>query len=59
MYVYNGDLDKLDIEEFKKIIDIDYYESLVNKKLKNWPNPKIIYLDEVENINNHEERKII
>lgn len=59
MFVYNGDLDKLDIKEFREIIDIDYYEALVNKKLRNWPNPKIIYFDEIENINNHEERKII
>lgn len=59
MYVYNEDLDNLDIKEFKEIIDVEYYEALVDKKLRNWPNPKIIYLDEVENINNHEERKII
>ena len=59
MFIYNGDLDDLNIKEFKEIIDIDYYIDLVEKKLKNWPNPKIIYLDEIENINNHEERKII
>ena len=59
MYIYNEDLDKLDIKEFKKFIDIDYYVDLVEKKLKNWPNPKIIYFYEAENINNHEERKII
>lgn len=59
MYIYNEDLDKLDIKEFKEIIDIDYYEALVNKKLRNWPNPKIIYLDEFEKNNDYEERKII
>lgn len=59
MYVYNEDLDNLDIKEFKEIIDIDYYEALVDKKLKNWPNPKIIYLDATEKNNNYEERKII
>lgn len=59
MFIYNGDLDDLNIKEFKEIIDIDYYEALVNKKLKNWPNPKIIYLDTVEKNNDFEERKII
>lgn len=59
MYIYNEDLDKLDIKEFKKFIDIDYYVDLVEKKLKNWPNPKIIYLDTVEKNNDYEERKII
>lgn len=59
MYVYNEDLDKLDIKEFKEIIDVDYYINLVDKKLKNWPNPKIIYLDEVEKSDDFEERKII
>lgn len=59
MYVYNEDLDKLDIKEFKEIIDIDYYVDLVNKKLRNWPNPKIIYLDEAENIKSCEEKEVI
>ena len=59
MFIYNKDLDDLDIKEFKEIIDIDYYVDLVNKKLRNWPNPKIIYLDEFEKNNDYEERKII
>lgn len=59
MYVYNEDLDNLNIKEFKEIIDVEYYEALVDKKLKNWPNPKIIYLDATEKNNNYEERKII
>lgn len=59
MYIYNEDLDKLDIKEFKKFIDIDYYIDLVERKLKNWPNPKIIYLDEVGKSDDFEERKII
>lgn len=44
MFVYNGDLDKLDIKEFREIIDIDYYEALVNKNWEIGPTQKLYIL---------------
>lgn len=35
MYIWNGDLK--DIPDFKKMIDLDHYMDLVNKKLRGWP----------------------
>lgn len=35
MFIWNGDLK--DIPDFKKMIDLDHYMDLVNKKLRGWP----------------------
>ena len=35
MFIWNGDL--VDIPDFKKMIDLDHYMDLVNKKLRGWP----------------------
>lgn len=35
MFIWNGDL--ADIPDFKKMIDLDHYMDLVNKKLRGWP----------------------
>lgn len=35
MFIWNGDLK--DIPDFKKMIDLDHYMDLANKKLRGWP----------------------
>ena len=37
MYVWNGDVDEIPQDEFVRMIDMDHYYELVNKKLRGWP----------------------
>jgi len=37
MFLWNEDVNDLPNDQFRKIIDIEHYYTMVNEKLKGWP----------------------
>lgn len=37
MFIWNGDVDDIPQDEFVKMIDLDHYYDLIQKKLRGWP----------------------